>query len=240
MRTLGLDPGADQHLLHAVGCRRAERRFVSNDQLADVDRMKAVHVFRGIDPAQDFLRIDVLRQRELYQNSVDLRVGVEPVHRLQQLVLGRVRRHADGHRVHAGFLAGLPLGTDIDRAGRILADKDRCQTRLSARRGESPHVLGDFGSNGLRNGGAVENSGAHRAKSTARVSRMTTTLIWPGYCSSLSIFRAIDSDSWAAAPSSIRSGVTTTRISRPAWITLLFSTPVNALAISSRRVSRFT
>ena len=40
----------------------------------------------------------------------------------------------------------------------------------------------------------------------------------------------------AAAPSSIRSGVTTTRTSRPAWITLHFSTPGKPSAISSSRV----
>ncbi len=47
-------------------------------------------------------------------------------------------------------------------------------------------------------------------------------------------------ESWAAAESSTRSGVTTTRISRPAWITLLFSTPGKPLAISSSLVSRLT
>jgi acetyl esterase/lipase len=59
---------------------------------------------------------------------------------------------------------------------------------------------------------------AHFAYSTARDSRMTVTLIWPGYSSSFSISRAISWESTIAASSSIAPGWTMTRISRPACI----------------------
>src|SRR3954464_8518572 len=110
--------------------------------------------------------------------------------------------------MHARFLAGFALGADVYRAGGIFPNQHRCQTRLSALGRELGHLSSNLGANGLRDGGSVQNFGRHRAKSTARVSRITTTLICPGSCNSLSIFRAIDSESWAAAPSSIRSGVT--------------------------------
>ena len=66
---------------------------------------------------------------------------------------------------------------------------------------------------------------SYLAYSTARVSRITTTLIWPGYWSSASMRRAISSVSDVMRTSSTSSGVTIIRISRPAWIAYTFSTP---------------
>src|SRR3954463_12447403 len=51
----------------------------------------------------------------------------------------------------------------------------------------------------------------------ARLSRMTVTLIWPGYSSWSSTSRAISCERRTAASSSISFGLTSTRISRPAW-----------------------
>jgi hypothetical protein len=56
----------------------------------------------------------------------------------------------------------------------------------------------------------------HFAYSTARLSRMTVTLIWPGYSSWPSISRAISCERRTAWSSSISAGLTITRISRPA------------------------
>ncbi len=56
------------------------------------------------------------------------------------------------------------------------------------------------------------------AKSVARDSRITVTLIWPGYSSSCSISRAISCESSTAPSSSSALGWTITRISRPACI----------------------
>jgi hypothetical protein len=55
------------------------------------------------------------------------------------------------------------------------------------------------------------------ANSIARDSRMTVTLIWPGYSSWSSISRAISCESRTAPSSSTSFGLTMTRISRPAW-----------------------
>ena len=54
------------------------------------------------------------------------------------------------------------------------------------------------------------------ANSMARDSRMTVTLICPGYSRCCSISRAISCDSSAASSSAISSGFTITRTSRPA------------------------
>ena len=56
----------------------------------------------------------------------------------------------------------------------------------------------------------------HFAYSIARDSRITVTLIWPGYSRCCSISRAISCERSAASSSAISSGLTMTRISRPA------------------------
>src|SRR5262249_36665333 len=55
------------------------------------------------------------------------------------------------------------------------------------------------------------------AYSIARDSRITVTLICPGYSSCCSISRAISCERSAASSSPISSGLTITRTSRPAW-----------------------
>ena len=56
------------------------------------------------------------------------------------------------------------------------------------------------------------------ANSTALVSRMTLTLIWPGYSSSDSIFLATSRASRIILSSLTSSGLTMMRTSRPAWM----------------------
>ena len=56
------------------------------------------------------------------------------------------------------------------------------------------------------------------AYSTALVSRMTLTLIWPGYSSSASIFLAMSRASRIMLSSVTTSGLTMMRTSRPAWM----------------------
>ena len=56
------------------------------------------------------------------------------------------------------------------------------------------------------------------AYSTALVSRMTLTLIWPGYSSSASIFLAMSRARRIMLSSVTTSGLTMMRTSRPAWM----------------------
>src|SRR5438128_3154515 len=77
------------------------------------------------------------------------------------------------------------------------------------------------------------------AYSTARVSRMTVTLICPGYCIVSWIFCAMSRESRAVCRSSSLSGFTTTRTSRPAWIANDFSTPSKLFATLSSSWSRW-
>jgi len=59
---------------------------------------------------------------------------------------------------------------------------------------------------------------SYRAYSTLRTSRITVTLISPGYCISLSIFLAMSRAILALILSSTSLASTITRTSRPAWM----------------------
>src|SRR5215207_5997849 len=111
---------------------------------------------------------------------MNFRVRVQSVHCRQQLGFSGVRSEPNRDGMHPGFLARLALGAYVNGTRRVLTHQ---------------HLGSNLLADGLRNRGSIQNLRAHRAKSTARVSRMTTTLICPGYWSSFSIFRAIESDS---------------------------------------------
>ena len=93
-------------------------------------------------------------------------------------------------REEAAFVAG------VVRAVVVLAARDAAELHRVSAAAEQPHF----------------------AKSVALDSRMTVTLICPGYSSSCSISRAISCDSSTAPSSSSVFGWTMTRISRPACI----------------------
>ena len=132
------------------------------------------------------------------------RTGVEE----DQVGVGAPRRLAVADRLEHPFhplrVVGVHLaaeGRDVVSLHRGLKRSGGTADRTFAVDGEERHLCG-----------------GHRAYSVARDSRITVTLIWPGYSSSFSISRAISCESTVAASSSIALGATITRISRPACI----------------------
>ncbi len=70
-------------------------------EAADVQGMEAVDVLVGVDGVQDLLGIDVLGQRQLNENAVDVLVRVQALHERQDLVLGRRLGELVLERLHA-------------------------------------------------------------------------------------------------------------------------------------------
>src|SRR5262249_50535275 len=81
------------------------------------------------------------------------------------------------------------------------------------------------GANQVPAGHCRQSTRGYLAYSTARSSRTTVILIWPGYCSSSSTCFAMSRARTCAARSSTSPGVTMTRTSRPACMANTFSTP---------------
>ena len=114
---------ADEELDDAVG-RAGQRAGLAPQHLADVDRMEAVDVLIRGNEVDDLLGADVFRQGQLDEEAVVAVVAVEAVDLAEDLLLGRVGRHADRRLEDADLLGGLGLGRHIgDRSG-ILADQD--------------------------------------------------------------------------------------------------------------------
>ena len=111
-------------------------------EAADVDRVEAVDVLVRIDRAEHGAGVDVLGQRHLAEDAVDLGIGVEPGDQRQQRVLRGLGRQAVLERADADLLAGLDLAADIDLARRIVADQDHGEA--GARLAGGDHRV-DFG-----------------------------------------------------------------------------------------------
>src|SRR4030095_12327230 len=97
-------------------------------------------------------------------------------------------------RFHPGLFAGLPLAADIHRTGWIVAHQYDCQSGLYPAMGQSGYLGGDLLANPLAPRGTIDETTAPLGPPPPDlVSRITTPLICPGYCSSASIRRAISS-----------------------------------------------
>ena len=73
---------------------RHERRQPTG-KTACIDWMKPVHILRRINCGNDFLRVDLLGQRQLDQNTADFLVGIELGDEIEQFgFAGRCRELA--------------------------------------------------------------------------------------------------------------------------------------------------
>src|SRR5450432_1761559 len=84
--------------MDAGGSAGTKSGGVSEQELADVDRMEAIDVFFGGDGTVNFCLGNMLWERGLDQNSVDGFVGVESRDEVEQLSLCRQFRKDVGLR----------------------------------------------------------------------------------------------------------------------------------------------
>lgn len=105
---------------------------VAGRNLAGIDDVQTVNVLLWRDRQDDRLGVQVLRQRELDENAMDGRVGIELGHQLLKRFLSGVVGQTVLDRFEAALLGHLALGIDIGMAGRIVADDDDCKAWLHA------------------------------------------------------------------------------------------------------------
>ncbi len=101
--------GADEQLVDAGGRARLEERILAEEKFPDVDRVEAVDVLAEIDRAEDFLLLEVARQRRLDEDAVDFRIVVEPVDQVEQFLLGGFLFQHDRVGADADLLAFWPF-----------------------------------------------------------------------------------------------------------------------------------
>ena len=85
--------------------------------------------FSGATAALDLQLAQVVGERELHDDPVDLRVAVQPADRGQELVLGHVDRQVDLLGTDADVGARLVLLPHVDPRGLVVAHEHGRQAR---------------------------------------------------------------------------------------------------------------
>lgn len=100
---------------------------------SNVDRVKTIHIFCRIDGLDDGLFVDVRRQRELDDETVDSGVVVEPDNGIHQFGwVQRIIRSAletNKRRAEPTFRAGLDLAGHICFATTVMANENGREVR---------------------------------------------------------------------------------------------------------------
>ena len=105
----GLRGAVDQH--HAAGRRAGHERALQRPrrQQAGVERVKTVNVLARIDGLQHLFGVYLPRQRQLHEDAVDGRIGVERGDKAQQFGLAGRRRQIVLHGMKAAGRRHLRL-----------------------------------------------------------------------------------------------------------------------------------
>ncbi len=86
---LGLDMVALQQVHDAHRCS-AHEAGKTDGKTSNVDWMKSVHILAVIDSLNDLLAVDVLRQRKLHNEAIDLGILVQFVHLGKEFLFGDI------------------------------------------------------------------------------------------------------------------------------------------------------
>ena len=134
--------------------------------------MEAVDILGRIDRGEHLLRIDLRGQRQLHQDAVHDRIGVEPPDQRQQFGLAGRLRQAVIERAHAAADGRLGLAGDIDLARRVVADQHHREPRHQAAVARQPmRRVRDLAAQLRRDRLAVDDPRGHAAMPPCRSNR---------------------------------------------------------------------
>lgn len=124
----GFDLVVPEQLQNPVG-RSGQIGGQARNHPPRIDRMKPVHVLARIDRLDHLLLRDVLRQRKLHDEAVDVRIGVQPGDLGKQSLFGRLLGQAKHGRAEAHLAAAFLLMSDIRLARAVVPDQNGRQMR---------------------------------------------------------------------------------------------------------------
>ena len=140
----GFDPVIFQQFENPVRRGRQIGRQ-SGDHPPGIDRMKTVDILFRIDRFDHPLFRDMFRQRQLNDETVHLRIGVQPGDLGKQSLFGRLLGQAKHGRAEAHLAAAFLLMSDIRLARAVVPDQNGRQMRRPVSGGhESLHLGGDL------------------------------------------------------------------------------------------------
>jgi hypothetical protein len=104
--------------------------------------------------------VDLVGERELDEDAVDVGVGVQAGDEGEELALGDACGEAMHFAGHADFFGGFFFVADVDRGGGVVAGEDDVEARRAAGfLAEFGDAAGDFGSYRLRDRFSVDELG---------------------------------------------------------------------------------
>ena len=128
---------------------------------ADVERMQPVDVLLGRHRPLDLELVQMVRERQLDDDPVDLGVAVQAADRGEQLVLGHVGGQVDLLGADPDVGAGLVLRPHVDARGLVVAHEDGGQAGGDAALGERAYPLAHLAADLRGDGFAVEDRRGH-------------------------------------------------------------------------------
>ena len=143
--------------VHDAERRRRDERLAAEVELAGAERVQSVDVLHRIDRPHHARFVDLLGQRRLDEDPVDLVVLVQLFDELDELVLGRRGGQAMVDRLDADLLCRLVLEADVDLRRRIVADQHGRETHTA----ELRDVVLQLPAQACREGGPVHQRRAH-------------------------------------------------------------------------------
>ena len=131
-------------------CGRDETRQ-SDGHTAHVNRVEAVYVLAIVNGFNDALLVDMLGQRQLYDEAVHVGIVVQDMHTLQEPLLGHIVLKADERRLETALLTGQHLVLHIGFRATVVPHEYSSQMGLFATRGHYlSHFLGNLRLDGSR------------------------------------------------------------------------------------------
>ena len=131
-------------------------------QRGGVERMETIDVLLGVDAVEDFILINVLGKRQLNQNAMNSRIGVQFGNLSRESLHGHVRRIVKSKGRDATFLARLLLHSDVRLRIATLAHQNDSQAgNLAAVGLQLLDGILDLRADRLRNGLSIDVSSGH-------------------------------------------------------------------------------
>ena len=100
-----------------------QKARLAKHHLANIDRMKAIHILVRINGIEHLGLINVFRQGELDQDAVNCRVIVVFVNQGKQVLFTGIGRQGHLFGMNAKIMSGFVFGCDVGLGSRIVSNQ---------------------------------------------------------------------------------------------------------------------
>ena len=144
--------------LHATRGSAGDKPGAPTDEPAKIDRMEAIHVFRGMHGFQDALGVHLRRKRKLDKDAVDVVVVIQVIHNSEKLPRGHGGRWCEEAARQPKLFAGGNFAFHVELRCGIFADENGSKAGLDAGGGQHANFVLEFGEDLVPDFLAIENA----------------------------------------------------------------------------------